>query len=319
MVKPSFKATPKRRCHHTFWKEILEEIQMKHCKIFFYLDTPSRTACLLEVSEPLWTHLPFGANSWSFLFSISGTNRPCWRHSCCLGRICSPFALPIPSEITVTAGQLLVITLSYPLLSSSRKTSQPVSWPAKEEWAPSSLLHLAVLFIQLPAWITPWFSVVGDPQGLENLASCTPWRQELGLRSSHQKWTELASRWRSGLMPRRISPHPSHTILRATAWIYFAPGGRKGKDRVCKLITERVLLVLFMPLASKPEPLQSDGSRVRLMGDVVQTGVSQQVGFVQPSRYTCRQVFLNPFKEQQSKTGCVCGESITRFVLKQQT
>lgn len=51
MVKPSFQAAPKRKCHHTFWKEILEEIQMKHCKKFFYLDPPSRTACPLEVSE----------------------------------------------------------------------------------------------------------------------------------------------------------------------------------------------------------------------------------------------------------------------------
>lgn len=41
MVKPSFQAAPKRKCHHTLWKEILEEIQMKHCKKFFYLDPPS--------------------------------------------------------------------------------------------------------------------------------------------------------------------------------------------------------------------------------------------------------------------------------------
>lgn len=119
-------------------------------------------------------------------------------------------------------------SLSYPLLSSSRTTSLPVSWPAKEVWAPVSLLCLTALFIQLLAWVTPWFSLWGDPQGLENLASCTPRSQELGLHLSHQKWTELTSRWRSGLMPQRISSHPSHTIHRATAWIYFAPGGRKG-------------------------------------------------------------------------------------------
>lgn len=41
MAKPSFQATPERKCRHAFWKEVLEEIQMKHCKKFFYLDTPS--------------------------------------------------------------------------------------------------------------------------------------------------------------------------------------------------------------------------------------------------------------------------------------
>jgi len=55
------------------------------------------------------------------------------------------------------------------------------------------------------------------------------------------------------------------------------------------------------------------------MGEVVQAGVSQQAGFIQPSRYTYRQVFLKSFKEQQFKTGCVCGDNITRFILKQQT
>lgn len=88
---------------------------------------------------------------------------------------------------------------------------------------------------------------------------CVWYATEVCAHLARNKWCSLAS---GGV----ASCHGELTLIHLTPSSEPQPGfslhpeGGRGKDRVCKLIMERVCLVLFVPLASKPEPLLSNGT-----------------------------------------------------------
>lgn len=117
MANPSFQAAPKRKCRHTFWKEILEEIRMKHCKKFFYLDPPPAELSVfwrsLNCCEPICLLVPTpGLSSSPFLeptglaegtllpgkdFISLCTSYP-FRDRCHHGEIVGDRSVPVPSS-----------------------------------------------------------------------------------------------------------------------------------------------------------------------------------------------------------------------------
>lgn len=124
-----------------------------------------------------------------------------FRDRCHHGTIVGDHPVPVPSS-----AQLLQNNISTCFMANQRGVSSCLS-PAF-----SCSIHTAA---------SPNNTMVRDPRGEENLP-CAPGRQEL---AQHSPWAELPGRWRSGWRIRPPSPHP---ILGATAWICFAPGGRKG-------------------------------------------------------------------------------------------
>lgn len=140
------------------------------------------------------------------------------------------------------------------------------------------LLHLAVLFIQLPAWMTPWFSRMGDPPRVcSTLHLVHRGSMRWVLNLSHQKPTELTSKVEDWLdatenHPTSISHHSqSYSLDLLCTW--RDEGVKTGC--VNQSQNECIWFCSCLLLAN-----QNLFRMTTLMGDVVQIGVSQRAGFV---------------------------------------
>lgn len=188
-----------------------------------------------------------------------------FRDRCHHGTIVGDHPVPVPSSVQ------LLQSISTCFMANQRGVTSCISF------AFSCSIHTAA---------SPDNTMIRDPRGVENLP-CSPGRQS--WVSIHLPRHEQSSLADGGAAGESAHVHLTPSLEQQPGSAVHLEGGR-GAGRVCKLITERVCLGLFLSLAIKPEPLGSGRSRTCVRDDVVQAGVSQREGFLQPSRYTRRRV-----------------------------